>query len=76
MLQPGLTFQIGVEPRRIDSITEIDGVSFEQAYPNKVIVELEGLSIPVINRDDLLVNKKASGRPQDLADVAWLESQA
>ena len=47
----------------------------EAAYPNRTTIELEGVSVPVIGRQDLLLNKKAAGRPQDLADAAWLESE-
>ena len=72
---PDLVFQIGVAPRRIDVLTSIDGVSFHEAWPHRLTVEMEGLSIPVIGRAHLIQNKRASGRPKDLADLAWLESQ-
>src|SRR5215831_18465381 len=72
-LQPGITFQIGIPPRRIDIITEIDGVQFQDAYPNRISANLEDISVPVISRSDLLANKRASGRPQDLVDATWLE---
>ena len=71
---PDLIFQIGVEPRRIDIVTSIAGVEFDEAWPDRKDVEIEGLKIPVIGRLHLLKNKKAVGRPQDLADVAWLEA--
>jgi hypothetical protein len=71
--QPGMTVQIGVPPRRIDVVTQISGLTFDDARPGRVIVEVEGLSIPIIGRDELLRNKRAAARPQDLADVAWLE---
>jgi hypothetical protein len=73
---PGITFQIGVAPRRIDIITEIDGVQFDTAYTNRINVEVEGIAVPVIGRADLLTNKKATGRAQDLIDAGWLESQS
>jgi hypothetical protein len=72
-LQPGITFQIGIPPRRIDIITEIEGMQFHNAYPNKIFANLEGISVPVISRSDLLANKRASGRPQDLVDATWWE---
>jgi hypothetical protein len=68
-------FQIGIAPRRIDILTSIDGVTFEQAWPQRKEVEIGGRNCPVLSRDHLLQNKKASGRPKDLADVAWLESE-
>jgi hypothetical protein len=71
---PGITFQIGIPPRRIDIITEIGGVQFRSAYLNRITAHLEGVSVPVISRADLLANKKAVGRPQDLLDAKWLES--
>jgi hypothetical protein len=74
-LHPGITFQIGVAPRRIDIVTEIAGIRFEQAYPNRISANIEGISVPVIGRADLVANKKAAGRPQDLVDVQWLEPE-
>ena len=70
---PDLIFQIGVEPRRIDIVTSITGVEFDEAWPDRKEIEIEGLKIAAIGRSHLLKNKKAVGRPQDLADVAWLE---
>jgi hypothetical protein len=75
-IEPGLTFQVGIAPRRIDVVTDIDGIVFEYAFPNRVTVEVDGIEVPVISRQDLLTNKKAARRPQDLADVAWLESNS
>jgi len=71
--RPDLIFQIGVAPRRIDILTSIEGVTFEEAWPARLEVEIEGLTVPVLSREHLIRNKKASGRPQDLADVARLE---
>ena len=70
---PDLVFQIGVAPRRIDILTSIDGVQFDEAWSNREVIAVEGLRISVIGRAHLIQNKKAVGRPQDLADVAWLE---
>jgi hypothetical protein len=73
---PGLIFQIGVAPRRIDIITEISEVSFDEAWESRVGVNVVGLKTPmtVLGRNALIKNKRATGRPQDLADVAKLES--
>ena len=73
---PGLVFQIGVVPRRVDVVTSVDGVDFEEAWPKRIHVELEGLKIPVIGREEFIRNKRALGRAQDLADVARLEELA
>jgi hypothetical protein len=65
-------FQMGVAPSRIDVMTGISGVTFEQAWPSRLTVAIDGLTVPVIGRDELLRNKAASGRPKDLADLAAL----
>ena len=70
---PGITFQIGVEPVRIDIITAVDGLTFDAAWPNRVASEYGGEPVFVISREDLISNKRASGRPQDIADIAALE---
>jgi predicted nucleotidyltransferase len=70
----GIVFQIGNNPRRIDIVTRISGVDFEQAYANKEDISIEGLQVPVISLEDLIANKRASGRAQDLADVEKLEA--
>lgn len=70
---PGIVFQIGVEPVRIDILTAIDGVDFEGAWSRRIVVDVDGQSVPLLGKDDLIRNKRAAGRPQDLADVAALE---
>jgi hypothetical protein len=69
---PDTVFQIGVAPRRIDILTSVDAVEFDEAWPQRKMIELEGHAVPVIGRDHLIQNKRACGRPKDLADVAWL----
>ncbi len=72
--QPGTGLQIGVEPGRIDVLTAISGVHFADAWPSTVQADFgEGVQCPVIGLSALLQNKRASARPQDLADVAALE---
>jgi predicted nucleotidyltransferase len=70
----GIVFQIGNNPRRIDILTRISGVDFQQAYGRRMTISLEGMDVPVIALEDLLINKRATGRAQDLADVERLES--
>jgi hypothetical protein len=72
---PDMVFQIGVAPRRIDILTSIDGVGFDEAWPHRMVIEVEGQTLPVISRAHLIRNKKAAARPQDLADVARLDSE-
>ena len=69
----GTIFQIGTEPIRIDIITKIAGLNFEEAMNKVNIMEIDGLQVPVISIEDLIKNKKASGRFQDLADARVLE---
>ena len=68
-LKPGIITQIGYPPLRIDILNEIDGVSFKDAYPTKLTIDIDGLIISYIGLDDLIKNKISSGRHQDLTDV-------
>ncbi len=70
---PGITFQIGIEPVRIDIITAVDGLTFEPAWQNRIASEYGDQPVFVVSREDLIRNKRASARPQDLADIAVLE---
>ena len=66
-------FQIGVEPGRVDILQGISGVDFESAWERRSLFEVEeGLKTPFISLEDLLMNKDATGRPQDIADAARL----
>ncbi len=65
----GTVFQIGVAPIRIDILTTIDGVVFEDAWAHRVLTRYGDEPVHVISRDDLIKNKRAAGRPQDLADI-------
>jgi len=69
----GTIFQIGVEPVRIDVITKVAGLKFEEAIQNVKMMEIEELIVPTISLQDLIKNKKASGRHRDLDDVESLE---
>jgi len=66
-------FQIGVAPRRIDIITGASGLDFESAFANSIQIEIEGIKFNILSLDDLICNKKASGRTKDIADVEALE---
>ncbi len=70
--QPGAVYQIGLPPRRIDVLTEISGVTFDEAWTSRVAGEVEGRTVGFIGRAALLKNKEASGRPKDIADAARL----
>lgn len=71
---PGIIFQIGLAPCRIDVLTTIDGVEFPDAWRRRTAVQIGATSVPVISREDLIVNKRASGRAKDLIDLARLQS--
>jgi hypothetical protein len=66
--------QIGLPPRRIDILNRATGITFAEAVADGDQFELEGRSIPVIGRQALLKNKRATGRDQDMADVKALEN--
>ena len=70
--QTGNVFQIGVAPCRIDILTNIDGVTFDEAYQSLVRVEVDGLSVPFLSREMLIKNKLATGRLKDRADAEEL----
>lgn len=70
---PGIVFQIGLPPLRIDILTQITGVEFADAWPRREQGIFADLSVPVIGRADFILNKRATGRLKDLADVESLE---
>jgi hypothetical protein len=68
-LEPGTIIQLGHPPNRIDLVTSISGIRFEDAWQHRVSFEVEGVSLLVIDKPTLMANKAASGRPKDLADL-------
>ncbi|MBP9199354.1 MAG: hypothetical protein KBF47_05055 [Gemmatimonadales bacterium] len=72
LVTPDVVYQIGVPPARIDFLTSISGVSFEQGWSSRLTATVGGLAVPVLGRDCLIQNKRAAGRPKDLADLAEL----
>lgn len=68
-VKPSIVFQIGVPPGRIDILTIVSGISFDNAWVNRVLLTIDGLSFHVIGFRDLIANKRASGRPKDIADL-------
>ena len=65
--------QLGRPLNRIDLLTSITGVSSDEAFTTKVRAELDGIPVFILSRDALIRNKRADGRPQDLADLETLE---
>jgi Nucleotidyl transferase AbiEii toxin, Type IV TA system len=76
LTRPGTVFQIGQPPSRIDILSSISGVAFEAAWPRRLLVEIEGVAVPVLAREDFIANKRAAGRAKDLSDLALLSEAA
>ncbi len=76
LAREGTVFQIGLPPARIDLLTSVSGVRFEEAWPRRTTVTLAGVAVGVIGREDLIRNKRATGRAQDLLDAERLERDA
>jgi len=73
--RPDYVVEIGREPRKIQILTGIDGVRFEDAWTNRVEEEIDGINLKFIGKEDLLINKRASGRPKDEIDLLELEDK-
>jgi hypothetical protein len=74
--KPGIILQIGVAPRRIDIITTIDGITYNEASEGKEIIEIENLLIPIISRENLIINKMSTGREKDEIDARNLKGSS
>ena len=70
---PGVVFQIGVEPIRIDVLTAIDGIGFDEAWADRLMLKFADQGVCVLSKEHLIKNKLAAGRTQDLADVEALK---
>jgi hypothetical protein len=73
-LHPERIVQLGVAPNRIDLLTSLTGVTFDEAWDQRVPGELGGIPVAFLSREILIKNKRATGRTQDAADVEALES--
>ncbi|MBX7131186.1 MAG: nucleotidyl transferase AbiEii/AbiGii toxin family protein [Fimbriimonadaceae bacterium] len=69
LAKSGKTFMLGVAPYRIDILTSISGVEFGEVYSRRVMGDLAGIPTAFISREDLITNKRSSGRMKDLGDV-------
>ena len=76
LLCPGTVIQLGLPPRRIDLLTRISGVDFDAAWRGRVEHMLDDCALPYLGRTELIVNKRATGRAQDLVDVMVLDGAA
>ena len=73
LMRSDTVFQIGLPPARIDILAGISGVSFDDAWSRRTTIELDGLQVFVLSREDFIANKRAAGRPKDLLDLALLD---
>lgn len=73
-LKPDLVAQLGLPPFRVDLLTSLSGVDFATAWRNRLGAEVEGVRVPVIDRVAFVVNKRATGRGKDLADIESLSA--
>ena len=69
----GYFYQMGVPPVRVDILMSIPGLSFEEAWAKREMVDFDGVQLPFISKQDLIISKRATGRPQDLLDAQALE---
>ena len=72
LTEPNRVLSLGREPVCIDVLTHIPGLRFEQAWSRRVEVDLGGLVVPVLGREDFIASKQAAGRPKDLLDLELL----
>lgn len=75
LVRPDTIFQMGVPPWRIDVLTSVTAVTFEEAWPLRFMKRVDDMELPFISLEHLIRNKTAVSRPQDLADVARLEGR-
>jgi predicted nucleotidyltransferase len=75
LLDPKAVLMLGRPPNRIDLLCGISGREFEDCYPRRTYETLDGLRVPMISLQDLIINKKATGRHKDLADVEEFEKR-
>ena len=71
-LQADFVVEIGREPRKIQILTGIDGVHFHECFGRKLNIEISGINVKFIGKEDLILNKAASGRPKDRIDLEEL----
>jgi len=73
--EKGYVIRIGSSPIQIDIINEADGIKIEECYQKKELINIDGIDICIISRNDLIMNKRTSGRSMDIADAEKLEKQ-
>jgi hypothetical protein len=74
-LTPGMVIQLGIQPNRVDILTSISGLSFDEAWDSRTQGSLEGIEARFIGRDALILNKESTGRAKDLGDAGELRKR-
>jgi hypothetical protein len=70
---PAAVVQLGVAPCRIDILTDLTGLTFADAWPDRVRCPFGGVDVDFIGREAFIRNKRATGRARDLADIEGIE---
>ncbi|MEO7190219.1 MAG: hypothetical protein ABI051_04115 [Vicinamibacterales bacterium] len=70
--RPGIVFQMGLPPVRVDVLTELTGLTFAEAWPGRMHAPFGPLAVDVIGREAFIQNKRATGRAKDLGDIERL----
>lgn len=70
--QENFVLRMGIPPIRIELLTGIDGVEFPESYQRRITAQIDGIELPIIAKEDLIRNKKASGRHKDFDDLEHL----
>jgi len=74
-VEDGFFFQMGVSPIRVDVLMGIPGIKFDECWNRRMEVDFDGLNVIFISKQDLILSKRAAGRPQDLIDVDLLSQE-
>jgi len=70
---PNIVFRMGLPPNQVDLLMSVSGVTFDEAWPNRLERDIEGIKVFVIGRADQVRNKRSTDRPKDKIDADWLE---
>lgn len=74
LVQPEMVFQIGLAPNRIDFLTSLADIDFDEAWAERMTATMAGHRVAIVGKVHLIRSKRAAGRPKDLADLAALEA--
>lgn len=68
-IKDNLVLQLGYEPVRIDILTDVSGLNFDECYPRKIVATIDNTDVPFIHLNDLKINKASTGRAKDIGDL-------